>query len=647
MLGFLLCLVFLAIGSVAGADYNGIGGKSLEPEVVKSFAPSAIPSEIADPIQNLLDARPQGAGIFNPAQKAFFFNWKITGTSQIWRSDKPLGKPEQVTNGAEETTLLDVSPDGRFIVFSRDSDGEENPGLYVQPSHGGEVQVLQHKPNVKTLLGFVADDSRYVFYNSNDIKSDSFAIYRYDLVNKQSTLLFDEEGSWRALDYSNSGEILLVLYKASLSQEFYLFDPKTKTKTPLLGQNENTEYQMYFAPKKNEYFVVTNKMTDFQRLYLWSTERGFSEIPVFSPKGQQWDVKKIEVDAVRSRIYVSTNENGFTKLRVFSAKTLKPISFPTFSGVDHTNVHHLSRDGRYVTLSTSSSSVLRKLYVYDWKTKILTNWVNSSSSERDPKTFPKAEQDYYWTRDNVKIPMLVRRPAQCKNKLCPVVVSFHGGPEGQSVPGFNPKAQMFIDAGFIYVEPNVRGSDGYGKEWIDSDNGPKRLNVITDIEDCALYLRKNWQVNGVAPKLGVTGYSYGGYSTLMAMSRFAGAYDAGVALVGMSNLVSFLENTAPYRRKLRISEYGDPNKDLEALKKLSPINYIDNIKSPLLIIQGVNDPRVPVGEAIQIHQTLQKKKIASSLILFPDEGHGSKKRSNQVLEIGHTIQFFKQHLLKR
>ena len=182
------------------------------------------------------------------------------------------------------------------------------------------------------------------------------------------------------------------------------------------------------------------------------------------------------------------------------------------------------------------------------------------------------------------------------------------------------------------------------KTWINSDNGALRLNVITDIEDASIFMRKNWGDGKNPLKIGIMGWSYGGYSTLYAMTKFAGAYDAGVALVGMSNLETFLLNTAPYRRALRIPEYGDPVKDKEALKKLSAFTYIDQIKAPLMIVQGVNDPRVPVGEALQIQNILEKKKIPSKLILFADEGHGTQKRSNNVLELGHTILFFKQNL---
>jgi dipeptidyl aminopeptidase/acylaminoacyl peptidase len=256
----------------------------------------------------------------------------------------------------------------------------------------------------------------------------------------------------------------------------------------------------------------------------------------------------------------------------------------------------------------------------------------------------------YPAADGTPIPMFVRFPKGCapeenpNTDPCPVIVEFHGGPESQARPGFSPRAQLFVDAGFVYVEPNVRGSDGYGRAWLEADNGPKRLDVIGDIDDAGKWIRAHWGRNGKAPRLGVTGGSYGGYATLVAMTMFAGTYDAGASIVGMSNLQSFLRNTAPYRRQLRISEYGDPDTDAEALRKLSPVTYLDRVKGPLLVIQGLNDPRVPAGEAIQIHDQLQARSIAAPLILFPDEGHGASKRGNVALMLGYVIRFFEENL---
>ena len=225
-----------------------------------------------------------------------------------------------------------------------------------------------------------------------------------------------------------------------------------------------------------------------------------------------------------------------------------------------------------------------------------------------------------------------------------MIVEFHGGPEGQSQPGFSTYAQIFVDAGFVYVEPNVRGSDGYGKAWLAADDGPKRLRILTDIEDAATWARKTFAAAGRAPKVGVLGGSYGGYSTLIAMTKFAGAYDAGVSIVGISNLLTFLENTAPYRRILRITEYGDPVKDRDALIELSPVTHIGKLKAPLQIQAGATDPRVPVGEALQMYEAARKTGVSTELIIFPDEGHGAGRRENQVLMIGHALRWMKQYL---
>jgi len=307
----------------------------------------------------------------------------------------------------------------------------------------------------------------------------------------------------------------------------------------------------------------------------------------------------------------------------------------------------MSQDGRYMSVGMNSATIPRTYVMYDWQQHKVTPWRAISTPEVDVSKFTRATLQSYPARDGTAIPMFVWRSPVCEQTLCPVVVDFHGGPESQAHADFSIEAQLYVDAGFIFVQPNVRGSDGYGKTWLDADNGAKRLDVISDIEDAAVYIKKAFAHNGMAPKVGVTGGSYGGYATLMAMTYFAGTYDAGVSEVGIANLLTFLENTAPYRRALRVSEYGDPVKDRDALIKLSATTYIDRVNAPLMIIQGVNDPRVPVGEALMMQSALEGRGIPSQLILFADEGHGTRKRGNRVLAMGHTLEFFEKHLQGR
>jgi dipeptidyl aminopeptidase/acylaminoacyl peptidase len=553
-----------------------------------------------------------------------------------------------------------MTPDGKYLLLSRDRQGEENPGLYLQSTDGGALELIQHKTKVQTSLQYITTDSRTIYFTANDIKPDSNVIYRYDLLTKQKVQIAGGDGIWSIADVfvnpktGDRQKFLFAKATGSQSQEYYEYDVKTRQTTPLIGQDEKQEYDIEYGVNDDEYLVLTPKFSEFRRLYLYKNKQFTAITPELKA-----DVANFKIDEQRQRILYSINDGGYTRLKAIAAKSLEAISLPQFANADHIYTGSTTRNGRFTTIGVDTAKAARLSYVYDWQEQKLTQWVLPSNPEIDTSKFAAAQLGKYTTRDGTSIPMFVYSPPKCLNQLqnplkdspqnslakpCPVVVRFHGGPEAQSVPGFNRYAQLFVNAGFVFVEPNVRGSDGYGKTWLEADNGRDRLKVITDIEDAAIYIRKNWQINGVTPKIGIVGGSYGGYSALMGMSKFAGSYDAGVSIVGISNLITFLNNTAPYRRILRISEYGDPVKDREALIELSPVTYSDRIKAPLLIIQGANDPRVPVGESLQIQKILEEKKIPSQLVIFPDEGHGSSKRSNQVLEIGYTIDFFKKYL---
>ena len=321
------------------------------------------------------------------------------------------------------------------------------------------------------------------------------------------------------------------------------------------------------------------------------------------------DVEGFSIDRDRERILYSVNEGGYTRLHGLTADRFRPLRLPELRG-RRPRLGRLAPpcNGTFTTLRAETAKSPTSAYVYEWKTRELVRWHTPSAPEVDtthlrrlrPGVLPRPRRD---PDPHVRPP-----PRGLRHGRDPV-------PRGGQLPrrprgpvasrASRPSPSSTSTPGSSTSSPTCAAATGYGKAWLHADDGPKRLDVITDIEDAATYIRANWGRNGVAPKIGVAGGSYGGYSALMAMSRFAGAYDAGVSVVGMSNLLTFLENTAPYRRALRITEYGDPEKDRDALIALSPSTYVDQVKAPLLIIQGANDPRVPVGEAIQIHDQLK------------------------------------------
>lgn len=638
-LAVFLSVLTLATPASAQSGYQGHGADSLAPELLAKFAPPSLPSDLSRKIQNLMDVRSPGGGRLSPDGKRLYFNWTVTGTAQVWRLDGPNTFPIQVTGGEDRTSLVDVTPDGKTLVLSRDRKGEENPGLYLMPASGGAMKAIQHLPKVQTFFEFISDDGRWLYFRANDVKPNAYVIYRYDLATGAKETVFDEPGLWRIADDREDGRLLLYRATGSLTGEYWEWDPAKKAKTPILGVDKPGEFSAQYGAKDGQLLVVTPEFGEFRRGYSFEGGKWTPITPELN-----WDVDRLSIDDSRSKVFYSVNEGGYSRIHVLDAKSFKPLEMPKLPPADQYSYGFTSPDGRYTIFSIGTATTPPQSWVYDWTQKSLTQWVVPSTPEVDTSTFVAAKLEYYPARDGAKIPAFVRRPASCDPAPCPVIVLFHGGPEGQATPGFSPTAQLWLDAGYVLVEPNVRGSDGYGKSWLAADNGPKRLEVLTDIEDAATWARTAFAANGKAPKVGVMGGSYGGYATLIAMTKFAGAYDAGVSNVGISSLVTFLQNTAPYRRILRSSEYGDLEKDKDALVALSATTYIDKLKDPLLIIQGASDPRVPVGEAIQMYEAASKKGIPTGLIIFADEGHGAQKRDNRVLQTGHTILWFDKHL---
>ncbi len=637
---FFLLLQAAAAAAVAQTPYKGHGAASVSPEVLAQFAPKPLPPKVSARIQMLMDVRAPGMGRLTGDGTRLFFGWSVTGTAQVWRLDGPDRFPVQLTGGEDRTWIADLMPDGRAAILQRDRKGEENPGLYLLPAEGGSLVAVQHLPGVQTFFDFVTRDGEWIYFHANDQKPDAYAVYRWNLRTRAKETVLAEPGLWSVADHRDDGRLLVRQSTGALSSEYSEWNPATKKLTPLIGQGEAVEYQVRYGAAEGQALVLTPKLGEFRRLY---TLVG-GKLAAVTPE-MKWDVSGFDVDQARLRVLYTVNEGGYTRLAGLDAKTLKPLALPALpKDADHVYAGSTTANGRFTTFGVETAKAPRTSYVYDWQTGQLTRWLMPSAPEVDATTFAAATLESYPARDGTRIPVFVRRPDRCQPAPCPVIVEFHGGPEGQAQPGFLPYAQMFVEAGFVYVEPNVRGSDGYGKTWLDADNGPKRLGILSDLEEAAGWARRTFAADGQTPRVGVMGGSYGGYSTLIAMTKLAGAYDAGVSIVGISNLLTFLENTAPYRRILRVTEYGDPVKDREALVELSPTTHIAKLRAPLLIEAGATDPRVPVGEAIQMYEAAKKTSVPTELMIFADEGHGAGRRDNQVLMIGHALRWMNQYL---
>jgi dipeptidyl aminopeptidase/acylaminoacyl peptidase len=625
------------------SSYSGHGSQSLPQNILERYAPTPLEDELTSKLEALMEVRQPSSGIMSEKGDFVLFNWTVSGLSHIWRQDLSGGLPIQLTGGVQSARLVGLSPKGDVFYFSRDQNGDEYYGLYEMDVTGGQARVIVAKDRVMHGLQYISDDNNTLFYFANDKRPQDYTLYRFDRSTQESTLLFDRPGFWRVADHHKDGRTLVVRYKSNVSSEFYEIEEKTGEINAVLGVEDDHDYQVVLTSNPKEYLVRTNRFGEFHRVFLFNRDT-----LTFTPlsEDRDYDVTGISLVKDRTRLLLSVNDQGYSRIEAYSYPEMKKLTIPSVADdeIDSISWGATTRNGRYSTFSVNRAGRAPETGFIDWQKNHFEMLSMASLPEISISMFARDELDFYTTRDGVRIPMFVRRPVQCQNQLCPVIVNFHGGPESQARPGFYPYLQAYLDAGFIYVRPNVRGSRGYGKTWLDADNGPKRLDVLSDIADAGVYIKEHWAQNGVSPKVGVMGGSYGGYATFIAMTKYAGVYDAGVASVGMSSLVTFLQNTADYRRALRESEYGSLEKDYDSLVALSPITYFDQLKDPLMIIHGATDPRVPAGEAVQMKTLMDQKGVEGELLLFADEGHGIRKRENRVLGIGHTLRFFEKYL---
>lgn len=627
-------------GAGIAASYVGHGLKSVNEKELKEFAPPSVDPDLAKRIERRMDLiSPSGLKVTSDGKQAFF-NWPVSGTSQVWRVSQSSPFPVQLTGGVDRTTLIEVIPERNEILVSRDVGGQENPGIYRVDYKTGELREVYVKAGVQTTPFRLDEARRYFYFSANDVKPDRYTFYRYDMRSEKVELFMEaREGTWFIADIAGD-RFLLGNYRASDAIEYWLWLDKTKKLIPVLGQKERYRYSALFSATPDEYYVRTDHLSDLAGIYLFKEGK-------FKPllEDRKAEVMSFTLNHSRTYLAVELNELGYSKARLFKTKGFRETLVPDFGGEKpiHRSVRFSDQNPNVLTLQYGFTKSPTRILKYDLSTKEKKEWTLPSTPEINTSHFREASLESYQAQDNTPIPVFVYSTEECRKKNCPVLVVFHGGPEGQSTPDFSPVMQMYLELGYVVAYPNVRGSTGYGKKWLDSDNGPKRLQVLTDIRDAGLHFRK-WGLESGERKVIAMGGSYGGYSTYIAMTKFAGVFQGGIAVVGMSDLRTFLLNTAPYRRHLRISEYGDPDKDAEPLKELSAMNYLNQLKDPMLIIHGANDPRVPAGEAIQFYRQMQSRKIDGELVLFPDEGHGIVLRSNRVKYTSYVISFLKRFL---
>ena len=617
-------------------------------------------------IERYLNVRSAGGADLGPSGRLSFL-LDTTGTPQVWSVEGPLEWPEQHTFYEERVTFVDSSPEYSEAVFGMDEGGNERAQLYRLDFESGQITDLTDRPTAKHRWGGWDGDGERFAFASNRRDESVFDVYVQgrDETGDDAELVYEGDGWLSVAGWSPSDDRLIVHEAhSSFDHDLYTLDIESGDLTHHTPHEGDVRYNSpEWGPDGEAIYLVTDRESDtlrLERLDLSTNEftvvaDGSDDIDddgdeaagaaSAKPGPDGWNVDGVAIHEESRRIVYSRNVDGYTELTVGELVSPHRIDeFPTpdlpagvAGGVS------FGPDGERFAITATGSTTNANVYVVDVTTGETERWTNASTAGIPRETFIEPELVHYPTFDGRQIPAFFSVPeTETPTDGYPVVVDIHGGPESQRRPSFGSVKQYLLNGGYAVFEPNVRGSSGYGKAYSGLDDVENRMDSVADIRAAVEWLHDHPEVD--PDRIVAMGGSYGGFMVLAALTEYPELWAAGVDIVGIANFVTFLENTGDWRRELREAEYGSLAEDREFLESVSPINNIESIESPLFVLHGENDPRVPVGEAEQIVEQARDQGVPVRKLIFEDEGHGFSKRENRIEAYREIVDFLAEHI---
>ena len=579
---------------------------------------------------------------------------------RIYRLDRPLGEPQQLTDGAEPVTRASWEPrQGRYIVFERSRGGDEADQIYRLDPATRQSTLLTNPDEAHNIVGWVRATSQLLYTavpldrtaQGGSRPTIDTALWIVDPERPESQRkLTDLPGpGWFGGSLSDDGRsVAFTRYLSAAESQVWLVDVASGARRQLLpaaGEGvKATHFDAGFSKDGKRLYVISDRAGEFRELMALDLAGGaLTRISSHIP----WDVTAAALSDDGRWIVAQANVDGRDELRIFDAVTLKETAAPAVPPGSigamgfHRGLHRMA----YAINSAKGPS---ELFALDPASGRSQQWTRAQAPAGiDPSTFSDQTVVRWKSFDGLTISGIVTRPPARFAGKRPVIVSIHGGPEAQAQMGFQSRWNYFIqELGITVIEPNVRGSAGYGKTFLTLDNGTKREDSVKDIGALLDWIAQQPDLD--ASRVLVTGGSYGGYMTLATSVLYSDRIVGGVPIVGPSNFVTFLTNTESYRRDLRRVEYGDERDPATRawMEKTAPLNNADKIRKPLFVVQGKNDPRVPYTESEQIVAKVRANGLPVWYLRGENEGHGFARKENADFLFYALVKFVEERLLK-
>lgn len=611
--------------------------------------PNLSTSYITD-LKSYTESRSASLVAWHPVKKEMLIITRFGNSNQIHYVKMAGGDRKQITFFEEPIGGGSFEPiKGDYFLFTKDIGGNEFSQIYRFDIATNKVTLLTD--GKKSQNGGIKWNNKgdKIVYASTKRNGQDRDIYCMNPLDITSDKMVSENtgGGWSIAGWSPDDKKLLINEGISANESrLYELDMATNTKTRLLPlADERTTYGgIGYSTDGKGIYLLTNKDSEFNRLaYYEIATKKLNYITTSIP----WNVSGANLNKTGTQMVFTTNENGYSKMYILSTKTntyaeVSSIPKGLIGGVEWHN------DGRSIGFGFSNYKTPSDIFEYEIKTKKITRWTESELGGMDVSTLQEPELITWKSFDGQVISGYLYKASTKFTGKRPVIISIHGGPEGQSLPNFQGRWNyMLNELGISIIFPNVRGSSGYGKTFLDADNGFKREDSVKDIGALLDWIKENKDLD--ADRIMVTGGSYGGYMSLAVSFHYSDKIRCAIDVVGISNFNTFMKNTEAYRRDLRRVEYGDERElDMsEFFEKIAPLNHVNEIKKPLFIVQGGNDPRVPATEAVQMKDKIKENGGKVWFLMAKDEGHGFRKKPNQDYQFYATIEFIKTYLVNQ
>jgi dipeptidyl aminopeptidase/acylaminoacyl peptidase len=642
----------LAFGTINAAESPATAPSVSPPASLILEGIPPIPQAIADDAQRFTDFRAAALAEWHPTKREMLIRTRFAETVQLHQVRQPLGMRKQVTFFPDAVGSAKYPPaaqgDPNYFLFTKDIGGNEFAQIFRYDLTSGEVTLLTDGKSRNSPPHFTEDGAKFVYTSTRRNRKDPDFYVAETAKPEAAKMVFQADApGWGPIDWSHDGSHLLAgKFSSANESSLWIIDATTGDKQRLTPESqEKIRYSNgAFSSDGKGVFCTTDAGSEFERLVF--IDIATKQQTVLTPD-LKWDIEEFELSHDGKTLAFVVNEDGMAVLHLMDTASRKEIAAPKLppGQIFGLSFHRNNKDLGFVVNSAKAPS---DVYSVDITTNELTRWTESETAGLNTQQFPDPQLVRWNSFDGKQISGFLYKPDATKFPgKRPVIVNIHGGPESQYRPAFmGPYNYYFTRLGVAAIFPNVRGSAGYGKTFLTLDDGKKREDSVKDIGALLDWIKTQPDLD--ADRIMVTGGSYGGYMSLAVSTHYSDRLRCSIDVVGISNFVSFLERTEPYRQDLRRVEYGDErDADMRKfLEEISPLRRVGDIKKPMFVVHGQNDPRVPLNEAQQIFAALKKQGTPAWMMIAKDEGHGFGKKPNQQFQFFATIQYIKEYLLK-